>query len=124
MTRMSSKQKEKSRKRKKKNNMSPIDNGLRFHQTGAISGGSAVATETPAASQWVYLSDVSGSSDTAGATLIIKDGSTTIWEEIIGNTMPYSHAFAVPLRGTVGVAMTVTVTGTTACFANFAGVLL
>jgi hypothetical protein len=104
--------------------MSPIDNGQRFHQTAAIATGSAVATETPAATQSVYLTDVSGSSDTAGATLTIKDGSTTIWEEIIGDTMPYEHAFAVPLKGTIATAMTVTVTGTTACFANFAGVLL
>lgn len=104
--------------------MSPIDNGQRFKQTAAISGSTAVATETPAATQSVYLTDVSGSSDKAGSTLIIQDGSTTIWEEIIGNTTPYQHTFAVPLRGSVGAAMTITVSGTSACFANFAGVLL
>jgi hypothetical protein len=85
---------------------------------------STVATETPAANQAGFITDISGSSDKAGATIIVQSASTVLWEEIIGNTAPYQHHFETPIGGVLGQALTVTVTGTSASNANMAGYLL
>lgn len=81
----------------------------------------ATASVTGVATSTYYVTDVSGSSDKAGATLEIKDGSTIIWEEVIGNTTPYEHTFDIPLKCTLGNTISVVVTGTSASNANFSG---
>lgn len=95
--------------------------GTPFSKTGAISSGSAVATKAAATlTEKQFLTDVSGSSDLSGATITIKDGATVIWQDVIsvGN---YTMNFIEPLASSPGATLTVTVTGTSVCFANASG---
>ncbi len=102
--------------------MIQIERGVPFAATN--SGGPATATQTGVAKQSIYVTDVSGSSDLSTATLSVKDGTTVIWEEKIGNTMPYQHTFAVPLKITSGANASVVVTATITAYANIAGVII
>lgn len=79
------------------------------------------ATATKAASSGVvhYVTDISGSSDTAGA-MVILSSTTTLWQDIVGSGN-YRKSFLVPIRGDSGVAVSVKVTGTTTCTANISG---
>lgn len=82
---------------------------------------SAVATITGVASQKIHITDITGSSDLATATIQLKDGSTVIWQDTIKNTIAYIKTFGVAIPITVGNNASVTVTGTSACAANIAG---
>lgn len=86
---------------------------------------SAVASVAGVAGTKYYITDVSGSSDKAGSLLLVKQGTTTIWQVQIATTAAginaYSHTFSQPLEGAVGALVSVTVDGTAACKANIAG---
>lgn len=103
--------------------MAPEDSGLRFAQT-ATNATSAVATQTGSSGKKSYITDISGSSDKAGALILVKDGTTVIWQERISNTTPYQHTFRTPLVGTAGNDVSVTVDGTAIANANIAGFVL
>lgn len=98
------------------------DRGTPFKQT-ATHATSAVATQTGVANKTSYITDISGSSDKAGAKILVKDGTTVIWQDII-NTTAYEHTFSQPLSATVGADISVTVDGTAACNANVAGFII
>ena len=83
---------------------------------------SAIATITGVAGRTVYITDIAGSSDKAGALILVKDGSTVIWQLQIGTT-PFSEKFESALSVTSGADVTVTVDGTSLCKANI-GVFL
>lgn len=100
-----------------------IDSGLVVFAT-ATNATSAVATLSAKVGQRYYITDISGSSDKAGAQLLVKDGTTVIWQDIIRNTVPYTKDFIVPLVITMSAACSVTVDGTAACTANIAGYLV
>lgn len=102
--------------------MSALDNGARFSQT-ATSATSAVATQTGVAGKKSYITDISGSSDKAGAKILIKDGSTVIWQDIV-NSGAYNANFTTPIVGSIGNDISVTVDGTALCNANVSGVVL
>lgn len=99
--------------------MAPIDSGLRMMAT-ATHATSAVSTLTGVAAKSIYVTDVSGSSDKAGAVILVKDGSTVIWQDIIG-AGNYRMNFFSPLKVTAGADLTVTVDGTSVCKSNVAG---
>ncbi len=82
---------------------------------------SAVATVTGVTGSTYFVTDISGSSDKAGALILVKDGSTLIWQDRVSNTAAYEHTFSTPLACTSGATLTVTVDGTAACYANVAG---
>lgn len=88
-------------------------------------GTSAVASFAGVAGHTNYVTDISGSSDKAGALLIVKQGTTIIWEVQLATTAAginaFSHTFATPLASAVGALVSVTVDGTSACYANIAG---
>lgn len=81
---------------------------------------SAVATITGVTGKTFHITDISGSSDKAGALLLVKDGSTVIWQDIIGTTA-YSKMFLSPLPVTVGANCSITVDGTALCKSNIIG---
>ena len=93
--------------------------GTPFQQT-ATHATSAVATQTGATGKTSYITDISGSSDKAGSVILVKDGSTTIWQDIVGQGH-YNHSFVQPLKATAGANVSVTVDGTALANANIAG---
>lgn len=85
---------------------------------------SAVATKAAATGKIHYITDISGSSDKAGALVLVKDGTTIIWAAIIAANTSYNHSFSTSLIGTSGALVSVTVDGTAAAKANIAGFTL
>lgn len=104
--------------------MSPnlLASGKRVSAT-ATHATSSVATISGVAGTSIYLTDVSGSSDKSGALILVKDGSTTIWQDIV-NAGNYNRSFLTPLKITAGADLTITVDGTSLCKSNAAGVQL
>lgn len=86
---------------------------------------SAVASKAAVTGQTHYVTDISGSSDKAGALLLVKQGTTVIWQVQLATTAAginaFSHTFAVPLAAAQSALVSVTVDGTAACYANIAG---
>lgn len=86
---------------------------------------SAVASQAGVAGKILYITDIAGSSDKAGALLLVKQGTTIIWQVQLQTTAAgypaYDHTFSVPLRSAAGALVSVTVDGTSACYANIAG---
>jgi hypothetical protein len=104
--------------------LSKIYNGTPYSVT-ATNASSAVATQTGVAGQFQYITDIAGSSDKAGSLLLVKQGSTVIWQVQLATSAAginaFSHTFASPLVGIAGGSVSVTVDGTSACYANIAG---
>ena len=94
--------------------------GTRITATNTAAG-NVTATVAAIAGTTFFITDVSGSSDLAGATIKIEDGSTVIWQDRISNTSVASYQFATPLACTMGNAVNVVVTGTSLANANVAG---
>jgi len=70
-----------------------------------------------------YITDVSVSSDKSGSILLIKNGTTVIWQVQIDADF-YEHSFNVPLKSSVGALLSVEIDGTSACKANASGITL
>ena len=91
----------------------------------ATSASSAVATKAAAATGTHYITDIAGSSDKAGALLLVKQGTTVIWQVQLATTAAgmnaFQQSFQVPLAGIQNGSVSVTVDGTAACYANIAG---
>lgn len=104
--------------------MASEDFGLSFAVT-ATNATSAVASQSAVAGTTFYITDIAGSSDKAGALLLVKNGTTIVWQVQLGTTaagmMAFSHSFKRPIRCTTGNLASVTVDGTAACYANIAG---
>ena len=98
------------------------DHGTPFAVT-ATHATSAVATQTGVANTTAYITDIAGSSDKAGALLLVKQGTTTIWALQIGATA-FRETFSEPIQAVNGADVSVTVDGTSLCKANIAGFIL
>jgi hypothetical protein len=89
---------------------------------------SAVATVTGVAGSIYYITDVAGSSDKAGSLLLVKDGSTVIWQVQLATTAAgnnsFQESFQTALPITKGNDVSVTVDGTSACYSNLSGYVL
>jgi len=104
--------------------MSPIESGTPFSETTTHST-SAVASHTGVAGKTFYITDIAASTDKAGALLVVKQGTTVIWQlqlaaSAAGN-LAHSHSFKVPLKGASGALVSVTIDGASVCNANIAG---
>jgi hypothetical protein len=89
-------------------------------QVTATNATSSVATQSAVAGTIFCITDISGSSDLSGAKILVKDGTTVIYQQVIGATAFYQQ-FETPLRGTKGNAVSVTVNSTSIGTANIAG---
>lgn len=102
----------------KGNHGSPIS-ATATHATSAVASQAAVAGKTH------YITDISGSSDKAGSKILVKDGTTTIWQDNIlvtaAGACSYNHTFDMPLKCSSGALASVTVDGTAICNANLSG---
>ena len=94
--------------------------GERFSVT-ATGTTSATATKTASSGHSHYITDISASSDKAGAVILVKNGTTVIWAAIVDANASYNHTFGVPLKGTAGNLVSVEIDGTSVCKANIAG---
>jgi hypothetical protein len=99
----------------------PELHGTPFTATASISGSVAVASVSGVAGRTYYVTDVSGSSDTATGTIVIKDATTIIWQERVSSTTPYEHTFKAPLKVAAGATVSVSVRGDAVAFANISG---
>ena len=93
--------------------------GVPFQVT-ATHATAAVSTKDAAAGKRHYITDIAVSSDKAGAILLIKQGTTTIWQVQVGAD-DHEHTFKVPLEGDGGALVSVEIDGTSACKANMTG---
>lgn len=88
----------------------------------------AVASKAGVAGKVHYVTDISGSTDKAGALLEVKQGTTVIWQVQLATTAAginaFTHQFSSPLSGVDGGLVSISVTGTSACYANIAGFTL
>ena len=84
---------------------------------------SAVATATGVALKTIYITDISASSDKSGSIILVKDGTTVIWQDIVG-VGNYRMNFITPLRVSIGADASVTIDGTAAAKANLSGFVL
>lgn len=86
---------------------------------------SAVATIAGVTGSTMYVTDIAGSTDKAGGLLLVKDGTTVIWQVQLATSAAginaFEQTFASPLQATSGNSISVTVDGTAACYANIAG---
>lgn len=67
-----------------------------------------------------FVTDISASSDKAGSVILVKQGTTVIWQDIVGASS-YRMNFETPLMGAVGALVSVEIDGTSACKANISG---
>lgn len=100
------------------------ERGTPFSVT-ATGSTSAVASKAGVVGATQYITDIAGSSDKAGALLLVKQGTTTIWQVQLATTAAginaFQQTFSQPLSSAVGALVSVTVDGTAVCDANIAG---
>ena len=98
--------------------------GTPFTQTAT--GATATATQTGVSGTVIYVTDVAGSSDKAGSLILIKDGSTVVWQMQVATTAAginaFSHQFKTPIS--IAGTLTVVVDGTTKACSNVQGYVL
>lgn len=89
----------------------------------ATNSGSTVATATIAgvAGSINYITDIDCSSDLAGAIMTAKQGTTVVWEKILGANTSGAYRFESPIPSAAGASISVTINGTSLCKANIAG---
>ena len=102
--------------------LNKLQHGQAFSET-ATHATAAVATHTAVVGKTYYITNVSVSSDKAGAILLIKQGTTTIWQLQIGAAV-HSIIFPAPLKGASGALVSAEVDGTAACKVNISGIEL
>lgn len=83
-------------------------------------GTAPTATIAAVAGQKVYITTATCSSDKAGSIMLIKDGSTTIWQVQVG-AGKHTEIFDPPLECSVGATATATIDSTSAGKANILG---
>jgi len=91
-------------------------------------GTAASASKAGVAGKTHYITDISASSDKAGSLLLVKQGTTTIWQVQLAATaagnLAYSHTFSSPLKAATAALVSVSIDGTSVCNANIAGFTL
>lgn len=104
--------------------MAGEDSGTPFSET-ATHATAAVASHAAVSGRTYYITDISASTDKAGALVLVKQGTTVIWRSQIASTAAgnnsYEHTFRTPLRGASGALVSCEVDGTSVCHANIAG---
>lgn len=99
--------------------------GTPFSATFTASTTPAIAIQTGTANQTVYVTDISGSSDLAGATITLASTpvGTVLWKDIVGSGN-YRINFITPIKFATGQGVQVTVTGSATTNANLSGFVL
>lgn len=89
------------------------------HATAASASLAGVADTTH------YITDISVSTDKAGALMLVKQGTTVIWRIQLAATaagnLAFTHTFSSPLKGASGALVSVETDSTSIGNANIAG---
>ena len=93
-----------------------LEHGVQSSVT-ATHATAAVATKDAVAGQTHVAVAVSCSSDKATSILLIKDGTTVIWQQQVGATF-CNLSFPGGLKATTGALLSAEIDGTAACKAN------
>ena len=101
------------------------NHGVPFRATHTH-GTAALATIAAVSGKRHYITDIAISSDKDGAVVQVKDDTTVIWQmnltnAVTGGPYIYWQSFVVPLIGSKGKAVSITVDGNSVCKANIAG---
>ena len=99
--------------------MAGIDFGTPFSET-ATHATAAVASHAAVAGKTFYITDIAASSDKATSIMLVKQGTTVIWQEQVGAGR-VEFSFKNPLKGALGAQVSVEIDGTAACKANISG---
>ena len=82
---------------------------------GTTTGASITATQAVGTNTNVYITDIAASASSANGLLIVKSGSTIIYEAQLLTTAAgfsaFDESFVTPLKGTKGTQITATVSG-------------
>lgn len=104
--------------------LNKLQHGDAFSVT-ATHATAAVASKAGATGKTHYITDIACSTDKAGAIILVKQGTTTIWQLQVAATaagnISHSHTFASPLKAAADALVSVEIDGTSACKANIAG---
>lgn len=104
--------------------MTTQDYGQAFSET-ASHATSAVASHAAVVGKTYYVTDIAASTDKAGALLLVKQGTTVIFQLQLAATAAgstaFAHSFKSPLKGVTGALVSVTIDGTSVCNANIVG---
>jgi hypothetical protein len=95
------------------------DHGTPFVET-ATNATLAVASHAAVATKTYYVTDIGVSSDKAGSIVLVKSGTTVIWQQQVG-AGHLEKTFATPLKAALGALVSVEIDGTALCNANIAG---
>ena len=102
--------------------LNKFQHGSAFSAT-ATGTTTAVASKAGAAGFTHVALTASVSSDKAGSILLIKDGTTVIWQGQVG--VGFSDiTFPAGLSATTGALLSVEIDGTSVCKANLSGVTI
>lgn len=100
------------------------------YPVSATNTGTTAVTATLSATSGLtyYITDISCSADHTGASFILNNGSTAMWQDVlttgvVAGICYYSRQFLSPIKCTVGSACTLVITNTagSTCTANIAG---
>lgn len=103
--------------------MSKADFGDPFSVT-ATHATAAVASKAGATGKTHFVTHVAVSSDKSTSVMLIKQGTTTIWQLQIGAGKHEESFGGVGLAGVSGALVSVEIDGTSACDANLQGYTL
>ena len=107
--------------------LNKLQHGQAFSVT-ATGTTAATATQAAVVGKTYYITDIMCSSDKNDANVLVKQGTTVIWQATLdtvatgNNTI--SHSFQTPLVGVEGALVSVTIDGTSSADANIAGIIL
>lgn len=106
--------------------MSTIKQNRGIPVNATSSGLTGVAVISGTTNIIIYITDISASTDLNGGTLqLIKSldnsGSVVLWQDFVGGSVSYHHAFIEPVFGSAGDTITLNVSKLTKSFANLSG---
>ena len=102
--------------------MNKLEHGAPINAT-ATHATAAVASVAGAAGKTHYITNVAASSDKSGSIMLVKQGTTTLWQVQVG-VGSFSQAFSPALAAVSGALVSVEIDGTSACKANINGFTL
>lgn len=105
------------------------ERGVSFSATVQSTANAVASVAAGGANTIHYITDISGSADKNGATITVRSGGTTLWQDQLAmpyslatTNIPYTRSFVSPLAAGTNTAVTVTVgSASSLSWANVSG---